>query len=66
MVGKPPDEAGDNSPMSDEEWQAFLRDSELGDASAPKEPSARARMVTERLRHQEQPEGWRTGPTRGT
>ncbi|MFF6806599.1 hypothetical protein [Streptomyces sp. NPDC012616] len=62
MVAKPSDEAGDNSSISDEEWQAFLRDSELGAASAPKEPSARARMVTERLRHQGEPEGWRTGP----
>ncbi|MGQ4363836.1 hypothetical protein [Streptomyces sp. SAS_272] len=63
MVGKPSDEAGDNSSISDEEWQAFLQDSELGATAAPKEPSARARMVTERLRHQSEPEGWRTGPT---
>ncbi|MFE8967072.1 hypothetical protein ACFYMR_16895 [Streptomyces albogriseolus] len=30
-------------------WEQFLRDSEAGvPASAPKEPSARARMATER------------------
>jgi hypothetical protein len=51
------------SGISDEEWEKFLRDSEDGaSGSAPKEPSARARMVTERLRHQGEPEGWRTGP----
>ncbi|WP_323187569.1 hypothetical protein [Streptomyces sp. NBC_01275] len=46
----------------------FLQDSEREiPASAPKEPSARARMVTERLRQQdargEVSEGWRAGPT---
>ncbi|UYQ63899.1 hypothetical protein [Streptomyces peucetius] len=35
--------------VSDEEWALFVRDAESG-ADAPKEPSARARMVTERLR----------------
>ncbi|AVH56996.1 MULTISPECIES: hypothetical protein [Streptomyces] len=48
-------------------WEQFARDSERDiRTSAPKEPSARARMVTERLRQQDargvQPEGWRTGP----
>jgi hypothetical protein len=61
------DGAGSPSSISDEEWERFLRDSERGaHDSAPKEPSARARMVTERLRRQEArgevPEGWRTGP----
>jgi hypothetical protein len=54
--------------ISDEEWARFLQDSERGIASAPKEPSARARMVTERLRQQEArgelPESWRAGPSR--
>ncbi|MFD9001266.1 hypothetical protein ACFV0T_09900 [Streptomyces sp. NPDC059582] len=59
-------DAGSGS-ISDEEWAKFLRDSESGiPGSAPKEPSARARMVTERLRREEAqggvPEGWRTGP----
>ena len=48
-------------------WEKFLEDSERDiRSSAPKEPSARARMVTERLREQdargESPPGWRTGP----
>ncbi|GAB2949519.1 hypothetical protein GCM10023080_005140 [Streptomyces pseudoechinosporeus] len=57
----PKDSAGDM-------WEKFVRDSELGIgiSDAPKEPSARARMVTERLRQQdargEVPPGWRTGP----
>ncbi|WP_176741427.1 hypothetical protein [Streptomyces sp. LUP30] len=59
-------EAG--SSISDEEWARFLEDSARGiPASAPKEPSARARMVTERLRQQEargeSPVGWRNGPS---
>jgi hypothetical protein len=46
---------------------AFVQDSErdIHTSEAPKEPSARARMVTERLRQQEArgelPPGWRTG-----
>ncbi|WP_327185166.1 hypothetical protein [Streptomyces sp. NBC_01334] len=56
---------GDGSSISDEEWAKFVQDSERGiPDSAPKEPSARAREVTERLRHQEArgatPKGWRT------
>lgn len=41
--------------ITDEEWETFLRESE-GPArlAAPKEPSARARMVTERLRRQDE------------
>ncbi|WP_037681274.1 hypothetical protein [Streptomyces griseus] len=58
--------AGDSIP--DEEWEKFLRDSESGAVGdAPKEPSARARIVAERLRQQdargETPAGWRAGPT---
>ncbi|MQY12305.1 hypothetical protein SRB5_24380 [Streptomyces sp. RB5] len=38
--------------VSDEEWERFQRGLTDGSAvDAPKEPSARARMVTERLRH---------------
>ncbi|GGX38370.1 hypothetical protein [Streptomyces fructofermentans] len=56
------------SSMPDEVWDRFAQDSErdIRTAGAPKEPSARARMVTERLRQQdargEVPPGWRTGP----
>ncbi|MFB9521008.1 hypothetical protein [Streptomyces cremeus] len=42
------------SSVPDEEWERFLRDSVNGVPGAPKEPSARARMVTRRL--QEQPQ----------
>ncbi|WP_066953428.1 hypothetical protein [Streptomyces lushanensis] len=66
------------SSISDEEWERFQRESEgAARLAAPAEPSARARMVTERLRRQDeeraarsrgrrngpaQPDGWRTGP----
>ncbi|MFF0058380.1 hypothetical protein ACFYRI_28730 [Streptomyces microflavus] len=47
--------------IPDEEWERFLREAEAGSAGAPEEPSARARMVTRRLREQPgPPEGWRT------
>ncbi|NEE47009.1 hypothetical protein G3M55_20640, partial [Streptomyces sp. SID8455] len=47
--------------IPDEEWERFLREAEAGSAGAPQEPSARARMVTRRLREQPgPPEGWRT------
>lgn len=68
---KQPGRAGGERPeepsVPDEVWERFIRDSERDiRASAPKEPSARARMVTERLRQQEargiEPAGWRTGP----
>lgn len=62
------DKPSEGSSISDEEWEQFVQDAERDSASAPKEPSARARMVTERLRRQdaqgEQPPGWRTGPAR--
>lgn len=53
--------------IPDDVWEQFARDSERDiRGSAPKEPSARARMVTERLKKKEArgelPEGWRTGP----
>ncbi|MFK4101424.1 hypothetical protein ACI2L1_15345 [Streptomyces sp. NPDC019531] len=55
--------------IPDDVWEQFARDTERDiRGSAPKEPSARAREVTERLRRQEArgelPEGWRTGPAR--
>ncbi|MCT7355051.1 hypothetical protein N4P33_23275 [Streptomyces sp. 15-116A] len=41
----------ESSAIPDDVWEKFVRDSERDiRASAPKEPSARARMVTERLR----------------
>ncbi|MEV5952846.1 hypothetical protein AB0M11_03520 [Streptomyces sp. NPDC051987] len=53
-----------SSSVSDEVWERFLRDTERDiRTSAPKEPSARARQVTERLKGQKgEPQGWRTGP----
>ncbi|MGW4166850.1 hypothetical protein ACWEGX_07980 [Streptomyces chartreusis] len=60
------DKPSEGSSISDEAWEKFVRDAERDQGPAPKEPSARARMVTERLRQQdargEQPAGWRTGP----
>ncbi|MFC8714975.1 hypothetical protein ACFUCQ_34480 [Streptomyces sp. NPDC057197] len=52
----------DGSSRSDEEWERFLRESVAGAPGAPKEPSARAREVTERLRSGSGrgPEGWRS------
>lgn len=49
--------APDGSSRSDEEWERFLRESVAGAADAPKEPSARAREVAQRLRSE---------PDRGT
>ncbi len=49
------------APIPDEEWERFLREAEAGTRDAPEEPSARARMVTRRLREETgPPEGWRT------
>lgn len=64
---KPSDDQPSASELPDDVWEQFTRDTERDiRSSAPKEPSARARMVTERLREQdargEQPPGWRTGP----
>ncbi|CAL9548735.1 hypothetical protein SUDANB2_04387 [Streptomyces sp. enrichment culture] len=64
---KPSDDQPSASELPDDVWEQFTRDTERDiRASAPKEPSARARMVTERLRRQEErgelPPGWRTGP----
>ncbi|MFJ4440084.1 hypothetical protein [Streptomyces sp. NPDC088923] len=44
--------------IPDEEWDRFLREAAAGTgaADAPKEPSARARMVTRRLQEQPPPE----------
>ncbi|MFE0192960.1 hypothetical protein [Streptomyces sp. NPDC058989] len=52
----------DGTSRSDEEWERFLRESVAGVADAPKEPSARAREVTKRLRTEpgRDPEGWRS------
>ncbi|MGV9321638.1 hypothetical protein [Streptomyces sp. NPDC003660] len=54
----------DGSSRSDEEWERFLRESVAGTADAPKEPSARAREVTRRLRAEpdRSPGGWRDHP----
>lgn len=52
----------DGSSKSDEEWAEFLRESVTGAADAPKEPSARARDVTNRLGAEPGggPAGWRS------
>ncbi|MET8895371.1 hypothetical protein [Streptomyces albogriseolus] len=52
MAEQPSEESRpESAALPDDVWEQFLRDSEAGvPASAPKEPSARARMVTERLR----------------
>ncbi|MFI2415419.1 hypothetical protein [Streptomyces sp. NPDC018947] len=52
----------DGSSRSDEEWERFLRESVTGAADAPKEPSARARQVANRLRAEpgRGQEGWRS------
>ncbi|MFJ8546408.1 hypothetical protein ACIRFH_31285 [Streptomyces sp. NPDC093586] len=47
--------------IPDEEWERFLREAEAGTAGAPEEPSARARMVAQRLREEgSPPEPWRS------
>ncbi|MDR3083350.1 MAG: hypothetical protein LBV60_20935 [Streptomyces sp.] len=47
--------------IPDEEWERFLREAEAGTQGAPKEPSARARMVTRRLQEEtSRPEPWRS------
>lgn len=52
----------DGPGVSDEEWARFMERAAEGSAGAPREPSARQRMVTERLRNEPEPPGWRTGP----
>ncbi|MGW7031472.1 hypothetical protein ACWGFX_30480 [Streptomyces xanthophaeus] len=53
--------------VSDEDWARFVEQAEAGAGEAPKEPSARARMVTARLREEESrrgyggPPAWRAG-----
>ncbi|MEV6478702.1 hypothetical protein [Streptomyces sp. NPDC051576] len=63
MSDKPAEEPSSTPEIPDDVWEQFARDTERDiRASAPKEPSARAREVTERLKKSEQPAGWRTGP----
>ena len=72
MADRPSEErrsgSGEEPSIPDDVWDKFLKEAEAGLGSAPKEPSARARMVTERLRQQdargESPESWRAGPPR--
>ncbi|MFE9633932.1 hypothetical protein [Streptomyces sp. NPDC006463] len=54
--------AEDRPGLSDEEWARFMEQAAAGAGDAPREPSARARMVTARLRDQPEPAGWRTAP----
>ncbi|MEV6398109.1 hypothetical protein AB0M39_25620 [Streptomyces sp. NPDC051907] len=55
-----------DSSIPDEAWEQFQRESE-GPArlAAPKEPSARARMVAERLRREDEEAARRQGRVRG-
>ncbi|MEU3499333.1 hypothetical protein ABZ726_00685 [Streptomyces hundungensis] len=57
MSEKPPtprESSGDDA-LPDEIWERFVRDNERDiRSSAPKEPSARARMVTDRLRKEQE------------
>lgn len=72
MADRPSEEgrsgSGEEPSIPDDVWDKFLKDTEAELGSAPKEPSVRARMVTERLRQQdargERPESWRAGPPR--
>ncbi|MFD9326658.1 hypothetical protein [Streptomyces sp. NPDC060065] len=73
MVNEPSEESGPDSEsgielsssISDGVWEKFVQDAEREKpAAAPKEPSARARMVTRRRQQDargEVPDGWRTG-----
>ncbi|MBQ0986017.1 hypothetical protein KBZ10_16115 [Streptomyces sp. F63] len=55
----------DLPPIPDEEWARFIEESAgPGRARAPREPSARARMVTERLRRQDEAAAQRQGALR--
>ncbi|MGW0788163.1 hypothetical protein ACWD04_07875 [Streptomyces sp. NPDC002911] len=45
-----PEQPGGSGSPTDEQWSEFVRQAENGVGGAPKEPSARARMVTDRLR----------------
>lgn len=60
----PPERPDREGSVSDEQWAELVRQAESGGADAPKEPSARARMVTARLRalDEEAASGRRRGP----
>lgn len=66
-MGKKDDDGQAGPALSDEDWVRFLAQAETGAGEAPKEPSARARMVTARLREEESrrgydgPPAWRAG-----
>lgn len=49
-AGEPSERPDEGGPVSDEQWAELVRQAESGAGDAPKEPSARARMVTARLR----------------
>ncbi|QDI69479.1 hypothetical protein CD934_12785 [Streptomyces calvus] len=61
MSGAGPESVPESS-IPDDVWEKFVRDSERDiRASAPTEPSARARMVTERLRAMDEAQAARAG-----
>ncbi|MDN3271034.1 hypothetical protein [Streptomyces sp. MA15] len=67
MAEKPSEEPLPQSAVPpDDVWEKFLQDSRAGvPASAPKEPSARARGVTERLRAMDEARAAAAGGRRG-
>lgn len=65
MSTEPP-ASGGQSPIPDEDWERFAREAESGaGGQVPKEPSARQRMVTERLRQLDADAAARAGGRRG-
>ncbi|MFI2778156.1 hypothetical protein [Streptomyces sp. ALB3] len=63
--GEPSERPDDGGSVSDEQWAELVRQAESGGADAPKEPSARARMVTARLRALDEEAAARGGRRRG-
>ncbi|MFD9292866.1 hypothetical protein ACFWBV_32330 [Streptomyces sp. NPDC060030] len=68
-AGEPSERPDEGSAVSDEQWAELVRQAESGGGDAPKEPSARARMVTARLRALDEEaaasgrrRGWRNKP----
>ncbi|CAL9555791.1 hypothetical protein SUDANB176_04542 [Streptomyces sp. enrichment culture] len=63
MAEQPSEEPGpESTSLPDDVWEKFVRDSERDiRSSAPKEPSARARMVTERLRAMDEAQAGKGG-----
>ena len=63
--GEPSERPDEGGPVSDEQWAELIRQAGSGGADAPKEPSARARMVTARLRALDEEAAAKRGRRRG-